>query len=111
MGPPIITEHNVSDYLNHPQWGIYAAKVLARINNPGIIKPKNSILPRSRFFGVYWHNTAKKWIAKICIEGRLYHLGLSVDETEAAKIYNKKALELFGPTYKKLNKDTQGDLL
>ena len=50
----------------------------------------------STFKGVSWHKTNKKWIARIKINGKDTYLGTFTDEIEAAKIYDRKANELFG---------------
>lgn len=39
----------------------------------------------------------KKWASKIRHNGILYYLGLFVDEIDAARAYDLKALELYGP--------------
>jgi len=49
----------------------------------------------SIYKGVSFHNCTKKWLAQISINGRHIHIGLFVSEIEAAKAYNKKAIELF----------------
>lgn len=46
--------------------------------------------------GVYFNKTTGKWRAMIGINGKRINLGYYVDETEAAKAYNTKAIELFG---------------
>lgn len=50
----------------------------------------------SRFKGVGMHKRFNLWQVRIMKDGRSYHLGYFDDEVEAAKIYNKKAIELFG---------------
>jgi len=56
----------------------------------------------SIYKGVAWHKLAKKWMASICIKGKQIYLGLFISEAEAAKVYDKKAKELFGE-FAKLN--------
>jgi hypothetical protein len=50
----------------------------------------------SGYKGVYWHKKAKKWAAQLTTKGKNYHLGLYDNKEDAARAYNKKALELFG---------------
>lgn len=50
----------------------------------------------SKFKGVCWASKEKKWLAQIQFNGKNMRLGGFSEETEAAKAYNKAALELFG---------------
>lgn len=50
----------------------------------------------SRFKGVCWRDHARKWQANIRINNRQVHLGYFAEESQAAKAYADKALELFG---------------
>ncbi len=50
----------------------------------------------SRFLGVNYHKRSRKWTARITFEGERLFLGYFVDEVEAARAYDRKAVELFG---------------
>ena len=50
----------------------------------------------SKYKGVCWHKDNKKWKAYITYEGKRIHLGYYDIEEEAARVYDKKAIELFG---------------
>lgn len=50
---------------------------------------------RSRFKGVTKHKGGK-WQATVTCQGRQYHLGLFVDEEDAARAYDAAAREHFG---------------
>lgn len=50
----------------------------------------------SRYKGVYWQKENNKWRGHIRIDGKLFHLGCFIDESQAAKAYDKAAIEHFG---------------
>lgn len=50
----------------------------------------------SKFKGVGWHKATRKWIAYIKVDYKHKHLGLFVDEKEAAQAYDAAALLYFG---------------
>ena len=60
-------------------------------NRSKTIKPTSS-----RFKGVCWRSHARKWQANIRISNRQVHLGYFAEESQAAKAYADKALEVFG---------------
>ena len=62
-------------------------------NNANRSKKPNTT---SQYVGVYWDKGAKKWRAGIRIHGRHKYLGCYSDEREAARVYDAKALELYG---------------
>lgn len=62
--------------------------------------PKNST---SKYKGVHWYKKGKKWKSEIRINKKGQYLGYFKSEIEAAKAYNKAAIELFGE-FAKLNK-------
>ena len=52
----------------------------------------------SKYKGVYWCKSMNKWAVRIFdADGKKYRCGNYNDEIEAAKAYNKRAVELFGP--------------
>lgn len=50
----------------------------------------------SKYKGVCWHKTNKKWWAYIHLNGNRKHLGFFDNEDDAGEAYNQGALELFG---------------
>jgi hypothetical protein len=50
----------------------------------------------SKYKGVVWDKTNKKWKASIGFNYKLIHLGRYINEKDAAMAYDKKAQELFG---------------
>jgi hypothetical protein len=56
----------------------------------------------SQYKGVTWYARTRRWKAQIACRGMRYHLGYFVEEEDAAKAYDTKAVELFGE-YAKTN--------
>lgn len=56
-------------------------------------KQKNNT---SGYKGVFWSIPAKRWRAQIRVDRKFIHLGLFDSTIDAAKAYNKAAIELFG---------------
>ena len=46
----------------------------------------------SRFRGVSWHKHRRRWVAIITLGGKQKHIGYFVDEVEAAKTWDKAAI-------------------
>jgi hypothetical protein len=61
------------------------------------LRNRRSFRGTSRFKGVHWNERAHKWVATICLNRKLIHLGYFDDELAAARAYDEKARELFGP--------------
>ena len=62
----------------------------------------------SKYKGISWNKQNKKWRGEIQKNKKRYGLGYFKSEIEAARAYNKKALELFGE-YARLNKFERGN--
>jgi hypothetical protein len=50
----------------------------------------------SRFRGVSYNYSIRKWHARITLEGERLHLGWFTSEVDAARAYDRKAVELLG---------------
>ena len=59
-------------------------------------RKRNKVKLSSRYKGVYWEKGSSKWRARINKDGIDYYCGLFLDETDAARAYNMKAIELYG---------------
>jgi hypothetical protein len=51
----------------------------------------------SVYKGVCWAKRHKRWLAKICKDGKNIFLGHFSEETDAAKAYDRAATEYYGP--------------
>lgn len=60
------------------------------------IRNSKPIKRTSEFKGVYFYKRLGRWSSSIVHEGNVYFIGNFDSEIEAAKAYDKKALELFG---------------
>lgn len=81
---------------NNPNWGkprTELAKENIAIGNSGIKKGN----PTSNYIGVSKHKATNKWMAQLTYKGKKIYLGVYETEEEAARAYNAKALELYGP--------------
>lgn len=50
----------------------------------------------SKHKGVCWDSNRNKWMSSIKVYGKTKYLGRFFNENDAAKAYNKAALEIFG---------------
>jgi hypothetical protein len=64
---------------------------------------KKHLKSTSKYTGVAWYKTSKKWLASIYINGKSKHLGLFTDEYEAHLAYQSALSQLTNQTQKSLN--------
>jgi hypothetical protein len=50
----------------------------------------------SKYLGVCWHKTAKKWMVQIAVDKKSNFLGYFTSETEAAAVYDLNAIKYHG---------------
>ena len=85
--------YSVNNHISNLRW------CNQRENNQNRSKNKNT---SSIYKGVCFNKALNKWTAQIQYNGQKIHLGCYVDESEAARAYDRKASELFG-IFAKLN--------
>lgn len=87
----ILVDHQDHNGLNNRRCNIRAC---TRGENAMNSRPRET--KASRFKGIRVGGTGKGWTARIKFQGAITHLGTYATEEKAAKVYDKKAVELFG---------------
>ncbi len=93
MNPPA---GKVVDHINQNRWDNRRDN-LRECTQAENLRNRRSLRGTSRFKGVHWNARIRKWVATICLNRKLIHLGYFDDEVAAAHAYDEKARELFGP--------------
>jgi hypothetical protein len=86
LGDGLIVDHINNNTLDNRKENLRLVTKLQ--NNQNRSTSKNST---SKYLGVFYHKIAKKWGACIKINKKAKHLGLFINEIDAAKAYNEAA--------------------
>jgi len=86
-----IIDHIDRNRLNNSRDNLRAAT--KQQNNSNKSKPATNT---SGYKGVYFDNKAKKWRSQISIKNQTKYLGIFTDIVDAAKAYDRAAIEIYG---------------
>lgn len=85
------TDHIDGNGLNNQRSNIRISTVSENRGN----QVRNRLNKTSKFKGVSWSISAKKWVANIQVNKRYMHLGSFSDEKDAAMVYDYFAIDKF----------------
>lgn len=84
------------DHIDRNRLNNHRSNLRQATNSQNLANANLSISNKSGFRGVYKHTKSGKWIAQICISGKNKNLGSFNIPEDAARAYDKAALEIFG---------------
>jgi len=87
----MMTDHIDGDVLNNLESNLRECNKSTNAMNRG--KTKNN---KSGFKGVCFHKNMNKWLAKINVNNKKFHLGYYSEKIEAARAYNEAAIKYHG---------------
>ncbi|MFH1719368.1 MAG: AP2 domain-containing protein [Planctomycetota bacterium] len=88
----MVCDHINGDGLDNRKANLRPATVSQNLCN----RPKRRGRTRSKYKGLEWDKTQRKWKARIQHDGRRIYLGSFASQIEAAQAYDRKAKALFG---------------
>jgi hypothetical protein len=100
--PGLTVDHIDGDRLNNRRANLRVATHSQQRANTKV--GKNS---KSGFKGVTWHGASRLWHVRVGFQGKTLSFGYYDDPIQAARVYDAKALELYGP-FARLNFPTEG---
>lgn len=89
--PSVIYDHKNRDGLNN-----YKSNLRKCTHRQNIQNRSRLCNNKSGYKGVSWCKDKKKWLAQIIANKKHYFLGRYIEKKDAARAYNKKAIELHG---------------
>jgi hypothetical protein len=98
LNPPnnVQIDHINGDKLNNCKENLRLATNTENQRNVPKRKEINKKPTSSKYKGVYFRKDAKKWVARIAVDGERIHLGMYDNEEKAARMYNAWAKDYFG---------------
>ena len=93
MHPPkrMVVDHIDSNRANNCRFNLRVCTHAENLRNA-----RKRCHSRSRFKGIYYFKASGKWCARCWCKGRTYWLGCFDDEVDAARAYDRGAVEFFG---------------
>ena len=95
-------KNTVVDHINHNTLDNRKCNLRICTHQESMMNSESRI-GRSKYKGVWFSKDKNKWVAELRKNNKKIHIGYFKNEKEAAKAYNKLAIELFGQ-YVHLNK-------
>lgn len=90
--PDMESDHEDQNGLNNQRYNI---RICTQSQN-SMNRKKHSGNFTSKYKGVGWHKTVKKWRARIKVNNKMRELGYFDNEIDAAKFYDERAKEIHG---------------
>ena len=87
----LVVDHIDHDGLNNRRENLRICTFAENCRNLRASRHKSS-----KYKGVHWHKRNHKWAVQVTCDHKRNHLGYFGDEIDAAKAYDRAALELFG---------------
>jgi len=103
--PGTLVDHENGDTLDYRRSNLRFATPRESVGNTKVRKDNTS-----GYRVVSWHTRGKKWNACIHMNGRKKSLGLFDSAEDAARAYDRAAIEWFGHEFARLNFPTASDI-